>query len=105
MSSKGKIPRSSASRDGVKVEVCCGENCSARNSQKVFDTLKKEFENTEKCGCLGNCGKGLNVLIDEKRILHYSKEHNIVERVKSDEGEVFKRFTEEELTDDFLKDI
>ncbi|PLX28495.1 hypothetical protein C0581_01970 [Candidatus Parcubacteria bacterium] len=102
MSSSGKIPRSARN---IKIEVCCGGNCLGRGSQKVLDTLEKEFESAQMCGCLGNCGKGPNVLVDEKKILHYSNEHTVVERVKNKEGEMFKRFNEEELTDDFLNDI
>jgi NADH:ubiquinone oxidoreductase subunit E len=87
-----------------KIEVCSGAICSSYNSEKVFDELKKEFQNVRICGCMGKCGRGSNVLIGEKRILHYSKPHNISDRIKSDEGEKYNRPNENEIFE-VLNDI
>ncbi len=81
------------------IEVCNGAMCTKRNSKELLDKLKKEFKDVRSCGCTGNCGKGPNIVIDEKRVLHYSKPRDIVDRVKNDEGEKFNRPSEEEVFD------
>ena len=90
-----------------KIEVCCGANCMSLGAEENFEKIKENFSKiqVEKCGCLGKCMKGPNILVNDSKIIHYSKPDDIVGRIKQGEGEVFKHFTAEELNDNFLGDI
>ena len=57
------------------------------------------------CSCLGRCKKGPNVLIDEKEIFHYSKPHTVNSKICYETGDIYKRFSEDDITDNFLEDI
>lgn len=93
-----------------KIEVCCGRKCNNRGAQDVFDSLKKEYKDSDaivsQCSCLGQCTKGVNVLVDENKIFHYSNARTIDDRIKKDAGEEYIRYTEDTiLKEDFLGDI
>ncbi|MBI2436654.1 MAG: (2Fe-2S) ferredoxin domain-containing protein [Candidatus Magasanikbacteria bacterium] len=93
-----------------KIEVCEGKKCKIREVDMVFEQLKIDLkENPEieltRCLCLGQCSQGPNVIVDETRILQYSKARTIWDRIKIGEGEKYIRMDEDAISDDFLGDV
>lgn len=93
-----------------KIEVCEGRKCTIREVDQVYEQLKEDLKDSSeieltRCLCLGQCSKGPNVLVDETRILHYSKARTITQRIKNGEGEKYVRLEEAEIVDDFLGDF
>jgi len=94
-----------------KIEVCCGDTCTNRGSGDVFDTLRKDSDigssEITMTSCFGACEKGVNIVVDENRILHYTTSRNIVERIAAGEGQPFHHYDEAslDLENDFLGDL
>jgi NADH:ubiquinone oxidoreductase subunit E len=91
-----------------KIEVCCGGDCVDNGAKQVLQALETKYGSAvEPCGCVDKCEKAVNVIVDEKEIFSYSKPGNIVERIENEQGEPYKKFTEEslKLSDDFLDDL
>ncbi|MFA6426853.1 MAG: (2Fe-2S) ferredoxin domain-containing protein [Candidatus Magasanikbacteria bacterium] len=93
------------------IEVCSGEMCSKRGSQKIYNLLSSSKESKDRqvnyCSCLGHCQRGPNVLVDGTQIFHYSNPDTIEEHVQKQRGDPFKRLSEEELfaSENFLGDL
>ena len=94
-----------------KIEVCCGSKCSTKNSEEIFEHLQHDFADTDTqirfCGCLGRCAKGPNILVDDKKILHYTKVRNVTQRILDNEGLEHYHYDEDSLDfqEDFLGDL
>lgn len=77
----------------------------------VVSVLEEKYSETETevqmCGCIDQCEKAVNVIVDENQIFSYSKPATLVERIEKGEGEPYKKFSEESinLSDDFLDDL
>ncbi len=94
-----------------KIEVCCGGTCTSRKSDQIFETLQKDFKDSDTiiqmCSCLGCCRRGSNVLVDENKIIHYNKPRTVTKRIVDGEGRHFVRYDEDniELERDYLGDL
>lgn len=77
----------------------------------VLGVLEEKYSETETevrmCGCVDQCEKAVNVIVDENQIFSYSNPATIVERIEKGEGEPYQKFNEEsvKLSDDFLGDL
>lgn len=110
MSINGEFSRSTRD-EHKKIEVCCGGMCASRGSDKIFEKLQQDFKDTDTviqmCNCLGRCRQGPNVLVDEKRIIHYNKPRTVTQRILDGEGHDFVKYDEEniDLEGDYLGDL
>ncbi len=77
----------------------------------VLGVLEEKYSETETevrmCGCIDQCEKAVNVIVDETQIFSYSKPATIVERIEKDQGEPYQKFDSKnlDLSDDFLNDL
>lgn len=77
----------------------------------VVSTLEEKYAGTnttvEAYGCIDQCEKAVNVIVDENRIFSYSKPATIADRIEKEEGEPYQKFDTKNLnlSDDFLGDL
>ncbi len=94
-----------------KIEVCCGGDCMVAGAHAVLGVLEEKYSETETevrmCGCVDQCEKAVNVIVDENQIFSYSNPATIVESIEKTEGESYKKFDTNslDLTNDFLGDL
>ena len=68
------------------VRVCRGQTCGyGRGSEPIFNTIeqfsKQDNIDLDYCSCLGHCGKGPNVQVDDNYIIG-AKKNTIREEIK-----------------------
>mgnify|MGYP001096604078 CR=1 FL=1 len=70
-------------RDKVVIKVCGGKSCKEHDAKKLREELKQLSEDTplsvRKCGCLGECGKGI--------VVEISPGKHILKKLKPDEAQ------------------
>ncbi len=94
-----------------KIEVCCGGDCMVDGAHAVVSVLEEKYSGTQTkvsiCGCIDQCEKAVNVIVDEKEIFSYSTPVNVLEKIENSTGDEYKRFNTEELdlNNDFLGDL
>ncbi|HRH23235.1 MAG TPA: (2Fe-2S) ferredoxin domain-containing protein [Candidatus Magasanikbacteria bacterium] len=94
-----------------KIEVCCGGDCMVDGAHAVVSVLQEKYSGTQTkvsiCGCIDQCEKAVNVIVDEKEIFSYSKPATIVQRLENTEGEAYTPFDSDKLnlSADFLGDL
>eukprot|EP00218_Dolichomastix_sp_CCMP3274_P008564 CAMPEP_0170142626 /NCGR_PEP_ID=MMETSP0033_2-20121228/7742_1 /TAXON_ID=195969 /ORGANISM="Dolichomastix tenuilepis, Strain CCMP3274" /LENGTH=99 /DNA_ID=CAMNT_0010378971 /DNA_START=69 /DNA_END=368 /DNA_ORIENTATION=- len=67
--------RSRASQARVQIEVCTNKDCRRRGAQKTLKILEEQAANKEGVevvagGCFGECGLGVNVCVNEGKIIN-----------------------------------
>ncbi len=91
-----------------KIEVCCGGDCIAEGAEEVLRVLEKKYDSAvEPCGCVDQCEKAVNVIVDETQIFSYSTPENIVAKIEQENGGPYCKFisAQLDLSDDFLDDL
>src|SRR3989338_11096915 len=95
------------------IRVCCGNKCSARNSESIMKRLESYFGLTfgsrndqvdlDFTSCTDYCEQGPNVVIDEEYIIHEAIPKTIAEKIEKNEVAKLGHPTLENIAkDDFL---
>jgi NADH:ubiquinone oxidoreductase subunit E len=99
-----------------QIRVCCGNKCSARNSESIMNRLEQHFGlafglkneqvDLDFTQCVDYCEQGPNVVINDEYIIHEANTKTIAEKIEKNEVEKLVHPTLDTIAkDDFLGDI
>jgi NADH:ubiquinone oxidoreductase subunit E len=75
-----------------KIRVCKGRSCRSFGAERIMNTISKETglepgEDNKKysldsCACVGYCGSGPNVIINDDHLITHAEEDTIMDEIE-----------------------